>query len=1114
MIKKSVRYLSSKIVVEKKKKNSKKNLRFLNQKRSITQAVLLCTASVLECCGHWGPYDHGKHFFIEKKKRGRRLGTVFLFPRDSSTLYPSNLVLGLTSRETADLTKKSHDVPEAYNTQQKPLSFGRNVLTRSASFLHMEANGPKKSEVQFRKTVFTHGTSRDKMAAHVLRCMEAPVHSLRNLTILISNVSPKSKDWMEAMDSVRELLQTSLLPEGFVAREFESHSFNSLLPLLIVSREQAEQQIGLWYYEDQLKKSYRTLILQLKLVCSDSIEQNKSRGIRCLLNLLSNHPKQESDTILEALVNKLGDPNRKVASNTMYGLRTLLQRRPQLKVQVVNMVEILLYRTNMKEKAKYYCLCFLKDLIFAKDDYKLAGKLIKLYFGFFKACTKQGEVDTRLMGALLRGINRAFPYAHIEGQELEQQLNTLYKICHIVNFNIATQALQLIYQVIGGGDSASDRFYGLIYRQLLDPAFGSSSGTPSFLNLVFKALVKDESLQRIRAFIKRLLQVGQYQTSHLICGILYLISEVVNEKPQLGSVREAMLKAGLQVEDDEEEFYPDLDCDEDDQQDESRGKGNKTSQQEKGLNTSKNNDESSDENNSEDGDDMESDGEGEDSDDIGNLEKVENKKKLDKKSSEATVSKLVQSSTSGSSWVHRSNVGSTEPQSQYDPYHRNPLYCGADYSPLWELQQLKDHFHPTVAMFATNLLSGKTITYTGDPLQDFTTMRFLDRFVYRNPKKITEQKDSAGGDVLGRRSQYAPRGVRGLQVNSAQFCNLGENQVPEDDLFFHRYFKKYRIEKKKTEDTEDTSSVEDDDFDGYLERMGGLGSDDEDMDDDLDFAASAQATGDDIESDASNEDDMEDLPGGSDEDTDDDGEDDLGLDGEDDGEEPDFDGDMDSDSDKWQTLGELDSDDNEEVSQPKSKKQKKDKNIKKKDTLKDINKKEKKTKGTQQKAMKDDSDEDSDFGAMGSDGESDMEYDEEAIDFSDDEDDDFGPPADKKGKQNKKANKNMLKSQRKNHGGIMGMFASAEDFAHLLEENAEEGSRGITSQALSNKDKAHVKQMNWEVKRDEKLRGVNWGDVKRKQGGHRRGGKGGRGKVSFRGGSQRGFKSRGRGGKH
>ncbi|CAL4136315.1 unnamed protein product [Meganyctiphanes norvegica] len=43
-------------------------------------------------------------------RRGGRLGKVSPRPRDSSTLYQPNLVLGLTSRETADLTKKSHDV--------------------------------------------------------------------------------------------------------------------------------------------------------------------------------------------------------------------------------------------------------------------------------------------------------------------------------------------------------------------------------------------------------------------------------------------------------------------------------------------------------------------------------------------------------------------------------------------------------------------------------------------------------------------------------------------------------------------------------------------------------------------------------------------------------------------------------------------------------------------------------------------------------------------------------------------------------------------------------------------------------------------------------------------
>ena len=33
------------------------------------------------------------------------------------------------------------------------------------------------------------------------------------------------------------------------------------------------------------------------------------------------------------------------------------------------------------------------------------------------------------------------------------------------------------------------------------------------------------------------------------------------------------------------------------------------------------------------------------------------------------------------------------------------------------------------------LLQGQAISYPGNPLQDFTLIRFLDRFVYRNPKK-------------------------------------------------------------------------------------------------------------------------------------------------------------------------------------------------------------------------------------------------------------------------------------------------------------------------------------------------------------------------------------------
>lgn len=87
-----------------------------------------------------------------------------------------------------------------------------------------------------------------------------------------------------------------------------------------------------------------------------------------------------------------------------------------------------------------------------------------------------------------------------------------------------------------------------------------------------------------------------------------------------------------------------------------------------------------------------------------------------------------------SSWIHRDIRPS---KMMYDPNQRNPLYAGAECSITWELQMLANHYHPSVCLFARSLLDGRSIEYDGDPLQDFTLIRFLDRFVFRNPKKIT-----------------------------------------------------------------------------------------------------------------------------------------------------------------------------------------------------------------------------------------------------------------------------------------------------------------------------------------------------------------------------------------
>ena len=59
-----------------------------------------------------------------------------------------------------------------------------------------------------------------------------------------------------------------------------------------------------------------------------------------------------------------------------------------------------------------------------------------------------------------------------------------------------------------------------------------------------------------------------------------------------------------------------------------------------------------------------------------------------------------------SSWNHK-NLNKTNQTytNHYDLFKRNPLYCGSEYTCLHELLFLKNHAHPTVALFAQNILN-------------------------------------------------------------------------------------------------------------------------------------------------------------------------------------------------------------------------------------------------------------------------------------------------------------------------------------------------------------------------------------------------------------------------
>jgi hypothetical protein len=44
--------------------------------------------------------------------------------------------------------------------------------------------------------------------------------------------------------------------------------------------------------------------------------------------------------------------------------------------------------------------------------------------------------------------------------------------------------------------------------------------------------------------------------------------------------------------------------------------------------------------------------------------------------------------------------------------------------------------HPTIKLWASQLLNNTLVTYNGDPILDFSLSYFLDRIAYKEPKSI------------------------------------------------------------------------------------------------------------------------------------------------------------------------------------------------------------------------------------------------------------------------------------------------------------------------------------------------------------------------------------------
>lgn len=201
------------------------------------------------------------------------------------------------------------------------------------------------------------------------------------------------------------------------------------------------------------------------------------------------------------------------------------------------------------------------------------------------------------------------------------------------------------FQITGKDESQANRFYSAFYRKLFDRQIGVANKHAVFLNLLYRVLQKDQSILRLYAFIKRILQITFYFPANMACAMLYIVSKVLQSRKDLKHMWFEPHKA-IKIENDV--------CEVDDS-----------------------------------------------SSDTEDIHVIENENSI-----------MLSNITTGTDVKQETDVKvETQDIKSYDPFCRNPLYAGAAKGLNTELEALSRHFHPSVALFANQIIQGNKVLY-------------------------------------------------------------------------------------------------------------------------------------------------------------------------------------------------------------------------------------------------------------------------------------------------------------------------------------------------------------------------------------------------------------------
>ncbi|CAK9783233.1 unnamed protein product [Cutaneotrichosporon oleaginosum] len=667
------------------------------------------------------------------------------------------------------------------------------------------------SDAAFISQILSSGTHQDKLSALVLIVRESPMHAVSELERLRSMAgwrdgAPGGGARDLRLASVRALADWWVTGGGKASGKLKYFADQPLL----AHPDVTDRHLLVYTFEDFLKKWYFNLLQILEALTHDQLPYVRMKALDVVFQLLSGNAEQEQN-LLRLGVNKLGDSDRAVASKASYHLLQLLQVHPAMKAVVAREVSALVLKTSLtgpagaaasgahmrfdddepkkeekkdaNEHGRYYGLITLNQMTLTSKDNDVAGRLVEVYFEVFREILgdeeKRGEtVDEDEAREKVTGKvgkwqgRRKGAKGKSKGRKEEEEL-------------VESGAAKLIAAVLTGINRALPfaKLDEALFSGYMETLFkichaGTFNTSIQALQLIFQV---SRSRQTISDRFYRTLYESLFDARLLMSSkqamYLNLLFKALKADTSLPRVM-AFVKRLLQML---TLHQPPFIC---------------------GA--------------------------------LYLLGELFN-------STPGLRRMLIEPEDDGEEHFVDADSGKkanteTKPSSGpvYDGKKREPQYAHADTSCLWELMPFTTHFHPSVALQANQLLMGEQLTGSPD-ISLNTLISFLDKFVYRNPKKAAAAKGAsimqpaAVSDHTG--TVIRMRGARagGDAVNSEAFWRKKVEDVPVDQLFFHKFFsaklaRKEASKKKRGADEEDDED-EDMSENEFPESLGG--SDDE-----------------------------------------------------------------------------------------------------------------------------------------------------------------------------------------------------------------------------------------------------------------------------------------------